>query len=331
MSGLRGFRALAAGLLATAVAATVAGVVPALATAVPLPSVAVATTLARSGWTTIALYANRSPVDTIAVYGPRGTSAHTGAAPGAVVGRIAEADVQIDATDIQYVGPVVALARSAPTCVAGPHAAVWQARLHSTTGTGGDLTVPIAVDLVDLPYATLRITLCAIGTDVRGLWLWLDHVVVHPAGAGQRLWRALFTPDTGSPAGGGVPVEARSLLPLPVMLDLVVMPRPHRIVRFTGRLMAGGRGLGGQTLIIRGGRTAAGITGPNLVVGTRADGRFTASRPAGADRFFLASTALAQEDLTSSACGAPITAGGCASATRGPVVARSRIVPLPAP
>lgn len=331
MTGRPRVRVLAVGLLAAAGVAAVAAAAPAHAAAVPLPSVAVATTLARAGWTTIALYASRSPVDTIAVYGPRGTSARTGAAPGTIVGRVAEADVQIDATDIQYGGPVVALARSAATCVVGPHAAAWEARLHSLTGKGGDLTVPIAVDVVDLPYATLRITLCALGTDVRGLWLWLDHVVVHPPGAGQRLWRALFTPDTGDPAGGGIPVEARSVLPLPVTLDLAVARRPSGVVAFSGRLTAGGRALGGRGLIIRGGRTAAGIRGPNLVVVTRSDGSFTASRPAGADRFFLASTALPQDDLTRSTCGAPIAAGGCASATRGPVVARSRAVALPGP
>jgi hypothetical protein len=224
---------------------------------------------------------------------------------------------------------------TSPSCTPGPHDATMLLALHAP---GLDVSIPVELDRaqgLEAGYASYRLGLClgdAPATRLVALRLVLDGLFSPPMSAARHVWRAVYTPFSteGVPDPAGA-VESRSLLPLPVRLELGASYEALAVaVSLRGSLIAAGQPVPGQRVRL--------LAGPNAwprrssgEVTTGAQGRFRASRPIRTATTFRATAALPAQDVTATDCGEPIAPGGCVSAVVAPQQAESRAVRVRAP
>ena len=274
----------------------------------------------------------------VVVYAPPGFSATLDQAPGERVGTVPAATVSTAGLHVSLKGELKATDPALGTprsCTPGPHAASLLLELHAP---GLDVSFPVDLDRaqgIEAGYASYRLHLCpsdAPATRLVALRLVLDGLFAAPAAPARHVWRGVFTPFSAE----GVPdpaasVESRSILPLPVRLDLAASYDPLAVaVALRGSLSSGGQAVAGQRVRL--------FAGPNAwprrssgEVTTGAQGRFRASRPIRTRTTFRATATLPAQDVTASECGEPVAPGGCIRAVVAPQEAESRAVRVRAP
>ena len=274
----------------------------------------------------------------VVVYAPPGFSATLDQAPGERVGTVPAATVSTAGLHVSLKGELKATDPALGTprsCTPGPHAASLLLELHAP---GLDVSFPVDLDRaqgIEAGYASYRLHLCpsdAPATRLVALRLVLDGLFAAPAAPARHVWRGVFTPFSAA----GVPdpaasVESRSILPLPVRLDLAASYDPLAVaVALRGSLSSGGQAVAGQRVRLYAGPNAWPRRSSGEVT-TGAQGRFRASRPIRTRTTFRATATLPAQDVTASECGEPVAPGGCIRAVVAPQEAESRAVRVRAP
>lgn len=261
------------------------------------------------------------------VLAPHGFEMAAGAAAGTVVGT-ARARARTDAGIVELGGEAEVAA--GPLCGSADVVAAWRVTLVAA-GHGVQLGIAAREVAPASPWSGLashRIDVCGLPsgslvlTDLR---LDLGRALRTPATQGRYVWRALV-----SPSGQGGEVEARSVTPLPVTLDLSgrLVPSTWK-AELDGSLRAGGAPVASQRVSILAGPTAA--TARRIrVVTTGEQGRFELTRSIDSTTVFEARTERGVSDLPGG-CTAPIVEGGCSDATLVVAAASSEIVRVKVP
>jgi len=227
------------------------------------------------------------------------------AAPGVVLGTATAAGVS---GEIVVDDPA---RHAADECAPGPHDAVWTVEPLGLA-IYVDAT-PLTLELCPPPDsqpATLTLAFA------KGVWS-------NPAGRGEFVWSALFTPVGEAGRDPSAEVESRALFRQPALLSLAGrLGTRGRIVLF-GRLTAGGKKLGHAAVKLLAGRSAR-TTRSISSTKTTAAGRYAFSLRLRRTTFFRTRVDLPAQDVTKTGCAAPSDApGGCVTATLAPLHALS--------
>src|SRR3954451_22423609 len=279
----------------------------------------------------------------IQIFVPSGYTLNTSAAPGTVIGTTSGSVFARDANiPLPLSGDVVVAppnTNNAP-CFTGTHAAVWLLRLQVA---GQQIQLPIAVDPTTGTNAALgsfQLVVCLGPADVpagtpgrspNGAQLLeatftVNNVFTVPADVST--WKALTTPYApGTPAPNAAgSVETRSVVGSGTLsIATRVTSKKKRTLRIAGRLAQGGAAVAGaQVRVLLNGKSSrftarTSSTGAYSIV-LRKSGRKTVTS-------FQARVAVAERDITSTACQTPSLPGvRCVSATASAFTAVSRRV-----
>jgi hypothetical protein len=348
--------------IAIGAAAGVAGLAlaaPALATFTPRLAIShntAATAGARPTTIHVTIPQSDDPVAQLNIFVPTGYTI-AASTPGTQIGQASASVFSRDTgLTLPLEGPVTAADPAQFTgppnnlCVPGQHFAVW---LLALTVAGQNVTVPVYVDpTTGSPFSTLgayKITTCFAPPDVpqgtpgrspQGAQLLdanftVNAAVTLPSASGSYVWRMLstpYTPGTGAPNVAGT-VESRSFLGLPGTVTLsaryVVKTNTYRL---TGRVSAGGTGVGGVRAQIFRGRTVAGLARVANTL-TKANGTYATAghlRPKKTTYFQVRVTVPEQDDASGCTAANVPPAGNpappCVSSTLGGWAGRSAIV-----
>jgi len=279
----------------------------------------------------------------ISIFVPAGYTLNTAQAPGTVIGTTSGSVFARDANiPLPLSGDVVVAppnTGNAP-CFTGTHTAVWLLRLQVA---GQQIQLPIAVDPTPDPNNALggyQLVVCLGPADVpqgtpgrspNGAQLLeatftVNNVFTVPADVST--WKAITTPyasgtATANPAGT---VETRSVVGSGTLsIATRVTNKKKRTLRIAGRLAQGGAAVAGaQVRVLLNGKSSrftarTSSTGAYSIV-LRKSGRKTVTS-------FQARVAVAERDITSTACQTPSLPGvRCVSATASAFTAVSRRV-----
>jgi hypothetical protein len=272
------------------------------------------------------------------VYAPPGYTARLDLAPGQLVGRVPSATVSVAGLLVELQGELTATDpawETTRTCTPGPHDATMLLSLHAP---GLEVSVPVELDRaheVEAGYASYRLGICpleASGPRLVAVRLVLDALFASPPGAARHVWRGVFTPfSTEGVPEPGAAAEARSILPLPVRLDVDASYDPRRgAAELRGSLRTGGEPVAGQRIRLFAGPSAWPARSSGSVT-TGAEGRFRAVRGIRAPTTFRATASLPARDVTATDCADPIAPAGCLAAVVAPQEAESGAVRVRVP
>ncbi len=289
----------------------------------------------------VSLAPTDDPTAKVTIYAPPGYTADLSAAGGTELGKVS---AKVTAADLGGVTlPLEGTVKAANpadfvgppnnACVPGTHQAVW---LLVLTAAGQTLQVPAYVDAAAGPeaaFSSYKIQICLPppdippGTPGRATFgaklfdaTFSVNVYAIPA-AGEYRWRSLWTPytpgkGTANPVGT---VEAQSLVRVPATLGLKAKyDKKKKTVTLTGSLTEYGAGVGGASVSILSGATAAALK-PIGSATTDSSGGYKAVfklKTKAKAVFFGAQATLAVRDLGAAACTATFAALGiqCVSA-----------------
>ncbi len=275
----------------------------------------------------------------ISIYAPLGYTVNLGQAVGAKIGKVNAQIIAIalGGALLPLTGDIVvddpAKYTSAPASVAcagaTAHSAVW---LLNLSVAGQTLAVPVYVDKTtgaEATFASMKLVTClaspyatiaqggnSVGAKAVSIDFTFNGVLTNPAAPGDSTWRALFTPwaaSSGTATNPAGTIESRSIVRLPGSLTFAASRG-----KVSGKVSAGGKGLGGLRVQIWAGRTAKKLAKLGTVK-TKSNGSFSYKTKKGT--FYQAKLTLGTRGNTTAGCAggsfpafAPVP---CATATIG--------------
>jgi hypothetical protein len=223
----------------------------------------------------VAQEAADDPTARIVIYAPAGYRANLSKAPGATIGDVI-AHVKIfdlSTNTFTLSGPVKAdnpsnYPAASNLCTPGvTHEAVWT--LNAALASQPANPIPVYVDHTtgaEASFSSVKMTVCfrdpnlpssdprrsPNGTKFLDAAFTVKGVFTNPSGAGEGVWRSIFTPytpGTGTPNAPGTR-EAQGLVPTPYTLSIKRIKARQGFVRFAGTLNLSGKAPTGNSVVL---------------------------------------------------------------------------------